>query len=133
MGYRSDVAYVIKFHTIEDRDNFVTLMLAKNDPVTTQALDECEHRYKDDPLISFSTDDVKWYESFSDVKMHHSLMEQAQELYNAGWRFVRIGEDTGDIEQEEHGEMDLWEYMEARSYINANLPHIQGAASELQI
>jgi len=133
MGYRSDVMYVIKFHTIEDRDNFVTLMLAKNDPVTTQAIDECEHRYKDDPLISFSTEDVKWYESFSDVKVHHSLMEQAQELYNAGWRFVRIGEETGDIEQSEHGEMDLWEYMEARSYINANLPHIQGAASELQV
>ena len=125
MGYRSDVMYVIKFHTIEDRDNFVTLMLAKNDPVTTQALDECEHRYKDDPLISFSTDDVKWYTSFAEIKIHRSLMEQAQELYNAGWRFVRIGEETGDIEQEEHGEMDLWEYMEARSYINANLPRIE--------
>ena len=30
MGYRSDVAYVIKFDDIETRDNFVTLMLAKN-------------------------------------------------------------------------------------------------------
>ena len=24
-------------------------------------------------------------------------MEQAQELYNAGWRFVRLGEETGEI------------------------------------
>lgn len=125
MGYRSDVMYVIKFHTIEKRDNFVTLMLAKNDPVTTQALDECEHRYKDDPLISFHMEDIKWYTSFAEIRIHHSLMEQAEELYNAGWRFVRIGEETGDIEQEEHGEMDLWEYMEARSYINANLPRIE--------
>lgn len=125
MGYRSEVAYVIKFRTIEDRDNFVTLMLAKNDSVTTQALDECEHGYKDDPLISFQAEDVKWYPSFAEIKIHHSLMEQAAELFNAGWRFVRIGEETGDIEQEESGEMDLWEYMEARSYIYANLPRIE--------
>ena len=45
MGYRSNVAYIIKFNDIETRDNFVTLMLAKNDKWITQALDECEYRY----------------------------------------------------------------------------------------
>ena len=63
MGYRSDVAYVIKFNDIETRDNFVTLMLAKNDKWITQAIEECEYRYQDDPAITFEAQDVKWYES----------------------------------------------------------------------
>lgn len=124
MGYRSEVAYVIKFNTISDRESFVTLMLAKNEPVTAQAIDECECRYGNHPIITFSAGDVKWYESYPDVKIHHALMKQAAELYDAAWRFVRIGEEQGDIEVEEHGEKDLWEYIEPRSYISIDLPLI---------
>ena len=71
MGYRSEVAYVIKFDDIETRDNFVTLMLAKNDEHITRAVEECEYRYQDDPVITFEAQDVKWYESYDDVQAHH--------------------------------------------------------------
>ena len=48
MGYRSNVAYVIKFNSIEDRDAFVALMEARGgvptQPIIT--LDEAHARYR---------------------------------------------------------------------------------------
>jgi hypothetical protein len=93
MGYRSDVAYVIKFNDIETRDNFVTLMLAKNEPpIVTQAINECEYGYKHDPIITFEQYSVKWYESFEDVQAHLQLMKDAVEIYQT--REVGIGSTT---------------------------------------
>ena len=55
MGYRSDVAYVIKFKTIEERDAYVTYMSAKNDEHIKQALTEVDR----DGIKSFArTSDV---------------------------------------------------------------------------
>ena len=97
MGYRSDVAYVIKFDDIETRDNFVTLMLAKNEPPITQALSECEHGYKDDPIITFDTVDVKWYDSDPEVE---AVIEFKDGVRDLGYEveYVRIGEDYTDID-----------------------------------
>ena len=81
MGYRSNVAYIIKFNDIETRDNFVTLMLAKNDKHITQALDECEHRYEDDPVITFEEWDIKWYDTYDEVIAHRTLMKEAVHIY----------------------------------------------------
>ena len=112
MGYRSDVAYVIKFKDIEQRDAFVTLMLAKNDPIVTEAINDTTHAQTDDPVITFKQNSVKWYESFPDVRVHHQLMRDATEWYEAEWRFVRIGEENDDIEvQEEGSAFELWEYV----------------------
>ena len=49
MGYRSDVAYVIKFDELAQRDAFITLMHAKNDAHINSALEEVEYRYSKDP------------------------------------------------------------------------------------
>jgi hypothetical protein len=114
MGYRSDVAYVIKFNDIETRDNFVTLMLAKNEPQTTQALSECEYGYKDDPIISFEAQSVKWYDSFEDVKSHQRLMLDAVEIFKhkgGRYRFVSVGEDGAEEFREDDDEGDLYEYI----------------------
>lgn len=122
MGYRSDVAYVIKFESIEHRDAFVTLMHAKNTQIITQALNEVGHDDDKDPVITAYFGDVKWYEGYPDVQVHHMLMNQAQELYNASYRFVRVGEDANDVEVQETDEQgyDLWEYVEPITTIRRN-------------
>ena len=114
MGYTSDVAYVIKFDDIEQRDAFVVLMRAKNDALTTQALDEIGHDDDKDPIITFSCESTKWYAGYPDVQVHHRLMARANELYGASYRFVRIGEDVNDIDIQDLDEkgLDLWEYVE---------------------
>jgi hypothetical protein len=121
MGYRSEVAYVIKFKDIAQRDAFVTLMLAQNDPIVTEAINDTTHEQTDDPVITFRAGDVKWYDSFPDVQVHHQMMRDATEWYEAEWRFVRIGEDSNDIEvQEEGNEFELWEYVDHVSSIRTS-------------
>jgi hypothetical protein len=127
MGYRSDVAYVIKFNDIETRDNFVTLMLAKNEPQITQALSECEHGYKDDPIITFDTVDVKWYDSFEDVQAHQSLMKYAVEIYKhkgGRYRFISVGEDGAESFDEDDSENDLYDYITTVHEIQTGFPPI---------
>jgi hypothetical protein len=121
MGYRSDVAYVIKFKDIAQRDAFVGLMMAKNDANITQAIEETEHDDTEDPIITFKVGDVKWYDSYPDVQVHHQMMRDATELYEAEWRFVRIGEEQTDIEVLEEGhEFALWEYVDPVSSIRTS-------------
>ena len=134
MGYRSDVAYVIKFNDIETRDNFVTLMLAKNDPQITQAISECEHGYKDDPIITFEATDVKWYNSFEDVISHNTLMKEAVEIYKhkgGRYRFISIGEDGAEECDEDDDDGDLWDYITTRHEISTSFPFIRNEDSTL--
>jgi len=134
MGYRSDVAYVIKFDDIETRDNFVTLMLAKNEPQTTQALSECEYGYTDDPIITFQETDLKWYQDFEDVKAHHALMREAVEIYGkkgGRFRFVSVGEDGAEEFDEDDDAGDLWDYINTRHEINTAFPPIPAGDSTL--
>ena len=112
MGYRSDVAYTIRFKKEEDYHLFI--LEAKAKPETAGALDECtcisnefHHR------IDFSADSIKWYESLPWVQMHEELIDQAHEWanelkfggsdYRLGYVFVRVGEDDNDTERREGG------------------------------
>lgn len=124
MGYRSDIAYVIKFKDIETRDAFVTLMHAKNDEHTNTALREVEYKYSAQPIITFFAEGHKWYEPYPDVRAHHALMSDAESLYEAEWRFVRVGEEAGDIETQSgvNNDYELWEYVDPVSSIRANFP-----------
>lgn len=133
MGYRSHVAYIIKFNDIETRDNFVTLMLAKNDPVLTQALDECRYGYKDDPIITFEAEDVKWYSGFKDVEAHHTLMEGAVEIYKhkgGRYRFVSVGEDGAEDFSEVDDEGDLYDYVTTTHQVQTEFPSISTPTGE---
>jgi len=103
MGYRSDVAYVIKFKTIEERDAYVTYMSAKNDEHIKQALTEVDFSDKEDPIITFKTESVKWYDGFDDVEAHRQIYRHAHELEVASFRFLAVGEDG----QEEYEEKDM--------------------------
>ena len=133
MGYRSNVAYVIKFNDIETRDNFVTLMLAKNDKHITQALDECEHRYEDDPVITFEEWDIKWYDTYDEVIAHRTLMKEAVEIYGekgGRYRFIGVGEDGAEDYDEDDNEGDLYEYITTRHEVVTDFPRIKLITTE---
>jgi hypothetical protein len=122
MGYRSDVAYVIRFHKFQDRDAFVSLMLAKNDEHITRALDECEYGYTTQALITFQIESVKWYEHYDDVRAHHLLMADAHELYEADYRFVGVGEDGAEDIQEQDDTGDLYDYISTQHILDIDFP-----------
>lgn len=121
MGYRSDVAYVVKFKSFQDRDAYVSLQLAKNEERMREAIFECDYEYKSEPLITFEAEDVKWYESYPDVQAHTSIYKDAHKLFDASYRFYAVGED-GKEEVEEEGDGFLFEYVYSVHKIETNFP-----------
>lgn len=116
MGYRSEVAYVIRFANKEMRDLFVSLQRAKADKHINEALDELVE--VEDCLLGFHAEYVKWYDSYEGVQAHETLMKDSIDMFNqdediVGWRFIRLGEESGDTIQEENGNSDeLYEYVD---------------------
>ena len=123
MGYRSDVAYTIRFTSDHDTNNvqsFYTFLLeAKANPHCAVALSEVEVDEKCQ-RFTFSADSVKWYDGYPDVVSHTALfnlardwaqqMEEGKLNCTIGAMFIRVGEDTDDIEQFVVGEYD-WDWM----------------------
>ena len=68
MGYRSDVAYVIRFKNKEDCDAFIHLQLAKADKHITGAINELT-RVEDNVL------------GFHHTRAHKTLMSEAITLF----------------------------------------------------
>jgi hypothetical protein len=125
MGYRSDVAYTIRFvhdHDTNNDQSFYTFLAeAKSDPKCQIALSEVEVDYKN-KRFNFSADNVKWYESFPDVASHEALVHLAEDwasqvreeklLCSLGVMFLRLGEESTDVEERYHGDFELdWMYM----------------------
>jgi len=114
MGYRSDVAYTIRFVHDDDTNNkqsfYTFLAEAKANAATalcfttpdtpSWVFEVDEKNYQ----INFYADNVKWYESFADVQAHEALLGLASEWdedednhANIGYSFARIGEDSDDL------------------------------------
>ena len=123
MGYRSDVAYTIRFKKEEDYHLFI--LEAKANPATAGVFDECELDAKR-LRVDFKADSVKWYESYSEVAMHENLIEQAHQWclettgtfneYRLGYVFVRVGEDDDDVVRRDGGNSD-WDWLYVRREI----------------
>lgn len=105
MGYRSEVAYVIVFETVDERDTFIELMRAKNDAYINTALKDIKTLDRE-RAITFHEDQIKWYDGYPEVQAHEQLMDNARELFDAATRFVRLGEDTDDMEDVVHDDPD---------------------------
>ena len=120
MGYRSEVAYVLRFKDKEMRESFVNLQRAKADEHINRALDELIEL--EDNMLAYHAEYVKWYEDFPEVKAHHNLMLDTTKLFGdeytpdyndqAGYKFIRLGEEPDDNEDEEGGNSEcLYEYL----------------------
>lgn len=116
MGYRSEVAYVIRFENKEMRETFVALQRAKADEHINNALNELVE--VEDDKLGYHADHVKWYDSYPDVQAHQALLREAINLYNdkediTGYRFIRLGEEQDDnITEEEGNAEDLYDYVD---------------------
>ena len=112
MGYRSDVAYTIRFKNKEHRIRFMATAVLGSE------IQLDEFGLIDDETIIFKYDDVKWYDEYHYVKAHQQLLEDAKEQ-GCGWEFCRVGEESGDIEQDgADGEGDDGEYIECPQTIS---------------
>ena len=103
MGYRSDVYIAVAFTCEEDLKEVLAVYAI--DPLVQKhdLLKAWEQR--EDNILYFHEDSVKWYDSYEDVQgiMHmlslvDTFYEERDEMQVAH-RFVRIGEEQEDIEE----------------------------------
>ena len=128
MGYRSIVAYTIRFVPVEqDGIDFVMaeerakgafftfLTEAKSkDTIAGAFLDEDLKVDEENLTINFCADAVKWDESYEGVQCHECLMGLSREWADdgdcsspyIGGAYARIGEDVEDNTEEVWGEGD---------------------------
>ena len=104
MGYYSEVAYVMAFEDNEKRDAFHELVRLRKDEMSKQLEQYCA---KDDrePWITYHQNSIKWYGEFTEIKAHHDMMKLCVECGGA-YRFLRVGEETDDIEDASDGADD---------------------------
>jgi hypothetical protein len=123
MGYRSHVSFAIMFDNVQDRDALWMLYANSDDEGKQEIAQAVEHRYAE-PLITYEHEDIKWYEGYAFVLAAEAMMSDAVELFKANWRFVRIGEETDDIEEKEDGDngSDLWDMINVVRAVDTNFP-----------
>jgi len=126
MGYRSTVAYTIRFiprHSPDTDDieeerkakSSFYLLLAEAKANVNTALcfsdTDCLEVLEDKLEIRFFAESVKWYESYPDVACHEALIELSKSWADddtsnpyIGGAFARVGEDTNDNVEEVWGQ-----------------------------
>ena len=144
MGYRSDVAYVVKFYSRDDDEpekafaDYVHFTDWVKNHHTTEAQEgegKMTHAYNDedknltlhkhDQMLSFSVESVKWYESYVDVQWHEQLLDKVRTYDTGNYRFVRIGEEYEDIEIKQHDPtyFEMYEYVDVSRSLEFHPPH----------
>ena len=129
MGYRSTVAYTIRFLTSsynkpeertdpeEAKRSFYTFLAeAKSKPETALCFLEEEKDYfkvdEQNLAMYFFAYGVKWYESYEGVACHEALMQLSKDWADSdetsnpyiGGAFARIGEEMEDVVEEVWGQ-----------------------------
>ena len=107
MGYRSNVAYTIRFTSDDDtlnRQTFYTFIAeAKSNDACRAALEDCDVD-EQDLRINFTAGDIKWYDNIPIVEDHTALIDLAEETIEdnendcVGYIFIRTGENEDDNE-----------------------------------
>jgi hypothetical protein len=135
MGYRSDVAYTIRF---KDKGKMVMFMTEARAKGLQPALDECQIN-EDKMHINFYAESIKWYESYPEVQMHEALMQLVRDWcegedhvhvkdggvafqgtpYSLGLVYACMGEDLDDCSEEICGFGD-WDWVKVERRIAAD-------------
>ena len=119
MGYRSQVVLAISKHLTP----FLTLATSQNaeaEALVFKYADTFERDYGGDKSWLIVWDGIKWYDSYEDIQTICKFIDDAicdeyqfeidGELQSSAEhiRFVRVGEDSGDIEMLGDGFWDIY-------------------------
>lgn len=108
MGYHSDVAIGMSFKNREALVAFLSYVRL-GDKMPSEELDQYKvtDAGEEGVLLHAFFLNVKWYESYPDVKCHTDLLGMARDS-GSGTAFIRIGEEYNDIEYNiDMAEVDL--------------------------
>ena len=131
MGYRSQVkiAFVFKDELVRDTFFIAAMEQAKEKGVSNEddwfvnCFTHCT--LHGNPVTLFEADDIKWYSDYSSVRFIEDEMRDECVKRGGGWAFIRVGEESDDIEQEsDHHdsfiEFSAWDYLYTSTEIHIN-------------
>ena len=119
MGYRSNVVLAISKHLTP----FLTLATSQSAQAQTLVFrdaDKFDRDYEGEKSWLFVWDSIKWYESYEDIQTLELFIQKATsdeysfevdgQTQNSceHIRFVRVGEESGDIEMSGEGFWDIY-------------------------
>ena len=117
MGYRSDVAYIIKFESDDARAKYIEHLHSLQDQNIEAALDEVALSLSE-PMITFSAESVKWYGEFNDVKAHRFIYQESAN-FGGIYRCIEVGEDgRTDVDALDDYELEDYVYSVHRLEVN---------------
>lgn len=124
MGYRSQVACVISVDQTKtegeggqirwtyDKAKFKEMVgfikLSRFWELWNQGADQDAIGWRDGKFVLYGAD-WKWYPDYEDVKEFHKMFNQMQNIEGISGRFMRVGEERGDIEEEDFGDDPDWD------------------------
>jgi len=103
MGYRSDVAIAIHKDLQGDFLTFLNTEQLMAEIFGDRSSFDLDKDYQGEGHWLFTADQIKWYatwEEFADIQMFEKFFERMDEdeETESKYRFIRIGEETEDIE-----------------------------------
>jgi len=127
MGYRSDVGYVIVFrHDTNPEKAFAEFShftdsikqeIEKDRQISGLTLAWARHLHvcRNNLTVSFGDQDTKWYPDYPEVKWHEDLLKRVKTYETGNYRFLRVGEEFNDVEQDTHDPTAfMWDYIDIR-------------------
>jgi hypothetical protein len=133
MGYRSDLMVLIypDVDKVEDEspkyEQLKLLMGTTFKEVVDEYFGSCMTWMDSDHVLKFDIKDVKWYPSYPDVQMFEAMLstlkghtDDDEDIKGYCTEFVRIGEDTEDVEQVHTGDNNNY-YLQVRREIDCNV------------
>jgi len=119
MGYRSEVVLAISKHLTP----FLTLACSQSAAAQTLVFKDADHfdrNYEDEKSWLIRWDSIKWYESYEDIQTLERFIQEAtsdeyefevdgkKQSSSEHIKFVRVGEESGDIETSGDGFWDIY-------------------------
>jgi hypothetical protein len=115
MGYRSDVVCIIYPNgegvNKEEKYALLKTLMATTFKDVSEVWGSKMEWLDADCMLEFDIPDVKWYGEWVDVKAFEEMREriEAEEFDGIAVEFIRVGEDSDDIDQ--HHSMDCDYYL----------------------
>ena len=108
MGYRSELTVVI-YGNGRNLEQYEALKVFMNTTFVSVYKEwESTVEWNDRGVLIFRIEDVKWYDSYSDVKEFNAMLDVLANELEYNYEMIRLGEEDDDTERTTGGDNVEW-------------------------
>ena len=133
MGYRSQVACSIsvdrtrtegedgKVRWVYDKDKFKEMIgfikLSRFYELWSRDSDKDSIGWRDGKFVMYG-EGWKWYPDYEDVRAFHDMFNAMSDIEGISGHFLRVGEESGDVDEDSFGDEPDWDLFHSFSAIS---------------